>query len=57
AGEQRRSYIERIGRLFAEAGAGGEGLASDTAPAVLDEIGRQLNAWRYIERMIEQFPD
>lgn len=47
ATEQRHSYIERIGGLFA-------GLETTPAPAEIDEINRQCNAWRYIERMIEQ---
>lgn len=42
AGEQRRGAIERVGGLFRE--------------GALAEVRRELNAWRYIERMIEQLP-
>lgn len=43
ANERRDEYIARVGALFA---LGDE--------ASLREIRTQLNAWRYIERMIEQ---
>lgn len=42
AGDRRRDAIERVKRLF-ESGA-------------LTDIRQELNAWRYIERMIEQLP-
>lgn len=42
AGDRRRDAIERVTRLF-ESNA-------------LTDIRRELNAWRYIERMIEQLP-
>lgn len=48
-GEHRRQiHIEAVGRLFANIGA--------AAPerAALLAIRRELNAWRYIERLIEQ---
>lgn len=50
AGDQRRSYIDRLAGLFAA-------LQSPPADPDLAEIRRQLNAWRYIERMLEQIPD
>lgn len=49
ADTQRESYIERVGAMFA---------ASADDPATLVAIRRELNAWRYIERLIEQLdPD
>ena len=50
AARERRSAIDRIGGLFA-------GLGEPPAAEGLAEIRRQLNAWRYIERMLEQIPD
>lgn len=50
AAGERRSYIERIDGLFS-------GLSYPPSSPALDEIRRQLNAWRYIERMLEQIPD
>jgi DnaJ-domain-containing protein 1 len=51
ADEQRADYIARVSGLFGQLGA---------TPS-RDELGairRQLNAWRYIERMLEQIdPD
>ena len=47
ADEARSSYVASVGGLFARVGDGdGDGL--------LVEIRRTLNAWRYIERLIEQ---
>lgn len=43
--EQRGSYVRTVADLFRRA---------ETDPAVLRDVRRQLNAWRYIERMIEQ---
>ncbi|HEB60225.1 MAG TPA: hypothetical protein ENJ06_00205 [Phycisphaeraceae bacterium] len=52
ADEQRNDYLERIGDLFAKAEDGG--LSADIAHS----IRMELNALRYIERMIEQLdPD
>ena len=50
AADQRRLSIDRIAAGFA---------AVTTPPADHDlaAIRRQLNAWRYIERMLEQIPD
>lgn len=48
AAEQRAGHIERLGPLFASA------LKDAKDQEVLAEIRRELNAWRYIERMIEQ---
>lgn len=45
--EQRRAYAARVGRLFAA-------LTGSSDAAGLREIRVQLNAWRYIERLIEQ---
>lgn len=47
AAEERRGYIERLGVMFAALGASGDAGA-------LRAIREQLNAWRYIERMLEQ---
>lgn len=46
ADERRAGHIARIGAMFERALAGDSG--------VLSEIRRELNAWRYIERLIEQ---
>ena len=46
----RERYICEVGRQFESVG-----MAPDTAR--LAEIRRTLNAWRYIERMIEQLAD
>ncbi len=43
---RRAAHIERVRELF-EAGVRGEAGA-------LDRIRRELNAWRYVERMLEQ---
>lgn len=54
ADQQREHYRTTVGKLFAKAGNGVRPLTPDT----LHEIRLQLNAWRYIERMIEQLdPD
>lgn len=50
AREQRRDYLDRVGALFRKASTGEGSLPDDIAA----DIRRQLNAWRYIERMIEQ---
>lgn len=42
ADERRAEYVARLTGLFA------------ASPPVLAEIRRELNAWRYIERLIEQ---
>lgn len=47
AREQRDSSIERVGQLF-------NAVSSAADPAALKAIRTELNAWRYIERMIEQ---
>jgi molecular chaperone HscB len=47
--ERRAAYAARVSGLFASAGSN---------PAVLRAIRTELNAWRYIERLIEQLdPD
>jgi len=43
---RRVEHMERVGALFEEAGRGGSG--------ALDLIRMELNAWRYVERMLEQ---
>lgn len=47
AHEQRAQYVQRVGAMFAALG---------DAPGAADlaDIRRELNAWRYIERLIEQ---
>ena len=47
ADDQRSDYINRISAAFAE---------TDRSPASLAAIRETLNAWRYIERLIEQLP-
>lgn len=44
---ERAGYIERLGTMFA-------GLSNPPAPDAVQAIRRELNAWRYIERMLEQ---
>jgi molecular chaperone HscB len=46
AAEQRAGYVARVTPLFARASAGDA--------STLPEIRRELNAWRYIERLVEQ---
>lgn len=47
AQERRREYMERVGGLF-------QAYETSHDSAVLASIRRELNAWRYIERLIEQ---
>jgi len=47
AGGQRAEHIARVGAMF-------QGLTGEPAQASLKAIRRELNAWRYIERMLEQ---
>ena len=49
ADEQRREAIARVGSLF-------DAHAAAPRPQTLADIRCELNAWRYIERMIEQLP-
>lgn len=44
---ERARYVERLGGMFGD-------LRDPPAPDALQEIRRELNAWRYIERMLEQ---
>ena len=53
ASTARRGYLERLRRVLQEA-AGVEG---DRRTALLAEGRQQLNAWRYIERLLEQLGD
>lgn len=48
--ERRRETMDRVSALFEAAGAADP---ADRAEA-LGEVQRRLNAWRYIERMLEQ---
>lgn len=51
ADEQRAAHRRRVADLFARAGGREDG-------ATRAEIRRELNAWRYVERLIEQLdPD
>ncbi len=50
---RRRGHIDAVGRLFAEIEAGVKSSVPATS-AGLAAIRREMNAWRYIERMIEQ---
>lgn len=51
ADEQRAAHRRRVAELFARADGRDDG-------AALADIRRELNAWRYIERLIEQLdPD
>jgi molecular chaperone HscB len=47
AQEQREEYQGRVSRLF-------DALSDSRDPATLRAIRQELNAWRYIERLIEQ---
>lgn len=46
AEERRGEHIGRVGSLLAEAAGGSDG--------ALDRVRVELNAWRYVERMLEQ---
>lgn len=48
--ERRAAMIEEVAGLFAS-------LPPSPAPAALGAVRRTLNAWRYIERMIEQLEE
>lgn len=50
---ERREWIKRVGAGFAAAGAGPGGPTG----AMLRELRAQLNAWRYIERMLENLDE
>jgi DnaJ-domain-containing protein 1 len=50
AAERRAAHIARATSLFAKAASA----TSQDSASVLREIRIELNAWRYIERMIEQ---
>ena len=47
ADERRRGHVDTVARLFG-------GLGTPPAPGDLTRIRRELNAWRYTERLIEQ---
>lgn len=50
ARERRRGHIAEVSRLFREyLAAGGKG-----DPALLGAVRRELNVWRYTERLLEQ---
>jgi molecular chaperone HscB len=46
--ERRRGHIDAAGAMFAQSERAG------TTPALLKQIRTELNAWRYVERMLEQ---
>lgn len=48
AAKERAGHIARVG-------AGLEGIVGRATPEQLGAIRQELNAWRYIERLIEQF--
>ncbi|MFW5652755.1 MAG: DnaJ domain-containing protein [Planctomycetota bacterium] len=52
AAEERARYIREISRLFASATS--DKTDKQQREASLREVREQLNAWRYIERMMEQ---
>ena len=47
AREQRAEYVRAVGKLF-------ESLGTEPTAAALKQIRTTLNAWRYIERLLEQ---
>ncbi len=58
AAAQRQQHVESIRRQFAQLGPPHAAAPSQpTNPDQLATIRRELNAWRYIERMIEQLRD
>lgn len=50
AGRMRDAAMSRVGELFASAG-------EPPDASVLREVRKELNAWRYVERMIQQLQD
>lgn len=53
ASERRAGFLQRVEALFERAGD-----SDEDAPSLLTQVRIELNAWRYIERMIEQLdPD
>lgn len=50
AEQRRRGHLQRVAALFA-------GMASPPAADALAALRRELNAWRYTERLIEQIDD
>ena len=53
--EQREAYRERVSTMFHQLQDTQSRASPDgDRPSVLAEVRGQLNAWRYIERMIEQ---
>lgn len=51
--EQRQQHSARVSGLFAHAGE----VAATERPGVLAHIRKELNAWRYIERLLERLAD
>lgn len=49
AEERRGEYQRKVGGLFSQVST-----AAVPAPTILKQIKAELNAWRYIERLIEQ---
>jgi len=57
AGALRAGHVTRVAGLFASLlGPGGAGVEGDQATrrGLLSDLRRELNAWRYIERMLDQ---
>ncbi len=51
--EQRQQHSARVSGLFSHA----ESVAAAERPGVLQHIRKELNAWRYIERLLERLDD
>lgn len=51
---RREGHIRRVGELFAGLAGPARGGEPGRAEATLREVRRELNAWRYIERLIER---
>lgn len=54
ADERRAEHMARVGELFASVSGPAAGGAEPKDRTVLTRVRKELNAWRYIERMIEQ---
>jgi hypothetical protein len=48
--QRRQQHIDTVRAMFAS-------ISESPSPETLAAIRRELNAWRYIERMIEQLRD
>lgn len=56
AGEQRAQHLAEVGKLFAQITGAGESASSggSDAKAALKAVRTRMNAWRYVERLVEQ---